>query len=146
MKHLRSGSRLHVRKSEEEIAFLKCWESSYDIDRLPAGACIRLLARVWPTNRALRGLRDIPSGDTQRSARALPRPAMRTDTRASVYAWKDRLTAQASASPAAIQGPEARPRGCQRQLYDLSPIPWHRFEISLRVTCRIWAQQVAGLA
>ena len=88
---------LHVRNLDEEIAFFQMLGAEVtSIDRLPRGRVAFVsLDGVWHHNFALfEDGANIPSGDTRRERLGLDHVAMMTDTRASVDAWKERLTAQ----------------------------------------------------
>ena len=101
---------LHVRNLEEEIAFFEMLGAEVtSIDRLPRGRVAFVsLDGVWHHNFALfEDGAKIPSGDTQRERLGLDHVAMMTDTRASVDAWKERLTARGiRVTGPQIQGPE----------------------------------------
>ncbi|MDB5927492.1 MAG: hypothetical protein JWN13_6428 [Betaproteobacteria bacterium] len=79
------------------------------IDRLPRGRVAFVsLDGVWHHSFALfEDGANIPSGDTQRERLGLDQVAMMTDTRASVDAWKEKLTAQGiRVTGPQIQGPQ----------------------------------------
>jgi len=100
---------LHVRNLEEEIAFFEMLGAELtSIDRLPRGRVAFVsLDGVWHHNFALfEDGGSIPSGDTQRERLGLDHVAMMTDTRASVDAWKEKLTGQGiRVTGPQIQGP-----------------------------------------
>lgn len=111
MKHLKIGHvGLHVRNLEEEIAFFEMLGAEVtSIDRLPRGRVAFVsLDGVWHHSFALfeDGV-SVPSGDSQKERLGLDHVAMATDSRASVDAWKARLTERGIrvAGPQ-IQGPE----------------------------------------
>jgi catechol 2,3-dioxygenase-like lactoylglutathione lyase family enzyme len=111
LSHLKIGHvGLHVRDLEEEIAFFDMLGAELtSIDRLPRGRVAFVsLDGVWHHSFALfEDGASIPSGDTQRERLGLDHVAMMTDTRASVDAWKEKLTAQGiRVTGPQIQGPE----------------------------------------
>lgn len=101
---------LHVRNLEEEIAFFEMLGAQLtSIDRLPRGRVAFVsLDGVWHHNFALfEDGGNVPSGDTQKERLGLDHVAMMTDSRASVDAWKAKLTAQGMrVTGPQIQGPE----------------------------------------
>jgi len=101
---------LHVRNLEEEIAFFEMLGAEVtSIDRLPRGRVAFVsLDGVWHHNFALfEDGGNLPSGDSQKERLGLDHVAMMTDTRASVDAWKEKLTARGMrVTGPQIQGPE----------------------------------------
>ena len=111
MSQLRIGHvGLHVRNLEEEIAFFEMLGAEVtSIDRLPRGRVAFVsLDGVWHHNFALfEDGGNLPSGDSQKERLGLDHVAMMTDTRASVDAWKEKLTARGMrVTGPQIQGPE----------------------------------------
>ena len=111
MKRLKIGHvGLHVRNLEEEIKFLELLGAEVtSIDRLGRGRVAFVsLDGVWHHNFAL--FEDgaaLPSGDSQKERLGLDHIAMMTDKRASVDAWKEKLTAHGiRVTGPQIQGPE----------------------------------------
>ncbi len=96
MSHLRIGHvGLHVRNLEEEIAFFEMLGAEVtSIDRLPRGrvAFVSLDGVLHHTFALFEDGGNIPSGDSQKERLGLDHVAMMTDSRASVDAWKEKLT------------------------------------------------------
>ncbi len=101
---------LHVRNLEEEIKFLELLGAELtSIDRLGRGRVAFVsLDGVWHHNFALfEDGAPLPSGDSQKERLGLDHIAMMTDKRASVDAWKEKLTAHGiRVTGPQIQGPE----------------------------------------
>jgi catechol-2,3-dioxygenase len=101
---------LHVRNLEEEIEFFKLLGAEVtSIDRLRRGRVAFVsLDGVWHHNYALfEDGAPLPSGDSQKERLGLDHVAMMTDSRASVDAWKSKLTERGiRVTGPQIQGPE----------------------------------------
>jgi catechol 2,3-dioxygenase-like lactoylglutathione lyase family enzyme len=101
---------LHVRNLEEEIEFLQLLGAEVtSVDRLGRGRVAFVsLDGVWHHNFALfEDGAPLPSGDSQKERLGLDHVAMMTDKRASVDAWKEKLTARGiRVTGPQIQGPD----------------------------------------
>src|SRR5438128_1389319 len=101
---------LHVRDLDEEIKFFEMLGGALtSIDRLGRGRVAFVsLDGVWHHNFALfEDGAPLPSGDSQKERLGIDHVAMMTDDRASVDAWKEKLTAHGvRVTGPQIQGPD----------------------------------------
>jgi len=101
---------IHVPNLEEEITFLELLGAEVtSIDALPRGRVAFVsLDGMWHHSFAVfEDGEPLPSGDSQKEPRGLDHIAMATDSRASVDAWKKKLTAQGiHVQGPQVQGPE----------------------------------------